>query len=411
LSEGNTKTQLQALTAAQLLTFAGSKVDMAVAMTMTDSATTPPTLTSIVMNGTTGANRYTETIVSDSIPLSSIDSPVEILAATVQKTEVSGGTVQVNASIQDNSGNWSSWADINSYVTTPATKAKAIKLQAVLTAPTINTSQASLASVSIKHRTDDVAVFAEGVGSCVSKTYNFILPMERAHLMIKHPVVADTEVNAYISLRPKPISVSQEVLGVGDGAQHTYVLKNAANVAQHTFVLYFNGVAQTSGYAFSSADGKVTCSAPQGVAITTDYQYNWLPESWVAMAHDAQYPDAHDSDMVNDQFNYVASADSDPKGAVSAIKINLVQKKGTVSGEAIGTGNGSLQSYTLAHKAKAETLVIKVNGAALDSSQWTYKDKTNTLFVTAASAAKITADYDWVADQVYLENFACVWNA
>lgn len=410
LTEGNTKAELLAITAANLQWLAGSKNDAAVALSMTDTATEPPSVTSITANGTTGSTVYEKVITSDSIDLSTVDSAVDILAIQVEKTEVAGGTVQVKASIQGNDNAWSNWQPIENYVTTPATKAKSVKLQATLTAPTINVSQASLASVSVKHRTDNVAVFAEGTGSCVTKTYNFIREMRRAHLMVKRPVVQDTEVKAYISLRPKPVSVSQEVLGVGDGAQHTYTLKYPTNVAAHTFALYFNGVKQAAGFAFSSIDGKVTYTAAAGVSVTADYDYNWLPEQFVAMSYDAQYPDAHNSEMVNDQFNYVTVADTDPKGSVSAIRIDLIQKKGTVKDEAVGTGSGALQSFKLAHKAKVETLVLKATGSPVAQANWSYKDKTNTLFITAPQGAAITADYDWAADPVYLDNFACVWN-
>lgn len=410
LTEGNTKAELLAIAAANLQWMAGSKLDAAVALSMTDAATEPPSLTSITANGTTGSTVYEKVITSDSIALSTTGSAVDILDIQTEKTEVAGGTVQVKASIQSNDNSWSDWKTVENYVTTPATAAKAIKLQAILTAPTINVSQASLASVSVKHRTDNVAVFAEGTGSCITKTYNFTREMQRAHLMVKRPVVQDTEIKAYISLRPKPCSVSQEVLGVGDGAQHTYTLAHPVNVAAHTFALYFSSAKQTAGFAFSSTDGKVTCTAPVGASVTADYDYNWLPEEFVAMAYDAQYPDTLDSDMVNDQFNYVAVEDTDPKGSVSAVRIDLIQKKGEVTGEAVGTGSGALQSYKLAHKAKIETLVIKAAGSPLAQANWTYKDKTNTLFVTAPQGAAITADYDWAADPVYIDNFACIWN-
>ena len=410
LSEGNTRAELLAVPAGSLQWLAGTKIDVAVALTMADAATEPPSLTSITVNGITGGTVYEKTITSDSIQLSSTDTAVDILAIQVEKTEVAGGSVSVTASIQSNDNAWSEFRSIETYVTTPPTKAKAIKLQAILTAPTINVSQAALAGVSVKHRTDNVAVFAEGTGSCITQTYNFIRSMQRAHLMVKRPVVPDTEIKAYISLRPKPVAISQEVLGVGDGAQHTYTLLHSTNVAAHTFALYFNGTKQTSGFAFSSTDGKVTCTAPAATSVTADYDYNWLPEQFVPMTYDAQYPDAHNVEMVNDQFNYVVVQETDPKGPVSAVRIDLIQKKGTVAGEAVGTGTGVLQSFKLSHKAKTETLVIKAGGTALGGESWTYKEKTNTLFLTAPQGAAITADYDWAADPVYLENFACVWN-
>jgi hypothetical protein len=226
--------------------------------------------------------------------------------------------------------------------------------------------------------------------------------------MIKHPTVLDTVVNAYITLRAKPVSVTGELIGVGTGASQTATLKNTTNVASHGFTLYFDDEPQPSSmYAMSSSDAKVTWTAPAGKRVTADYIYNWQKENFVAMSRDASYPDTLNPDMVDEQFNYQATADTDPKGAVAAVRIDLEQKKGTVTDEAIGVGNGALQSFTLAHKAKDETLVVKIDG--VETNEYTYKEATRVLFVTAAQGKKITASYKWAADIIDLDSIACVF--
>lgn len=405
IAEGNTKAELQALTSTLLTSFVGNKINFAVALSEEDTATSSASLTKITINGQTGSTVTRAIVESDAFQLATTSGAVEILNIEAEKTETSGGTVTIEASTQGSDDKWSDYTAIKNLVTNPASTAKAIKFRATLDAPTPGTSIAAVSSVSIKHRTDNVAVFAEGEGVCISQTYNFAAEMATAHLMVKHPIVQDTEVKAFISLRAQPVDVKDEVLGTGTGAQQTVTLKNPAKVASHKFRLYFDGTQQTEGFAFSSTDAKVTFTAPQGVAVTADYTYNWEKEVFVEMTHDATYADKDDNDLVDDQFNYTKTKDADPSGAVSCIKISLNQLKGTVKDEALGTGTGALQSFKLAHNAKSETIVV-----APSTATWKYKESTKTLFVTAPNGAAVSASYKWVAETNYLESIACIWN-
>lgn len=410
LAEGNTKAELLAVTSAEKLAiFAGKKADIFVGVSAADTATVMPTFSYFDFKGTTGSTVLETTVTSDAIRLTETGKAVEILDIKTVTTATANAAVDVNASIQNENGEWSDWKEYTDYITSPATKAVSIKLQGKLTVDTVGTAEASLTSVTVKHRTEDVAVFTEGTGTCISKTYTFTEDMTAAHLMIKHPTVLDTVVNAYITLRAKPVNVTGELLGVGTGASQTAVLKNTNNIASHGFVLYFDDEPQTANlYAMSSNDGKVTWTAPMGVKVTADYIYNWQKENFVPMSRDASYPDTLNPNMVDEQFNYQAAADTDPKGAVAAVRVDLEQGKGTVTDEAVGTGNGALQAFTLAHKAKPETLVVKIDGVA--TTDYMYKDATRTLFVSAAQDKKITASYKWAADIIYLESIACVFN-
>lgn len=409
LSEGNTKAEVQAITSTEKLAiFAGKKVDVFVGISADDTATEMPTFTNIIFHGTTGSTVLETKVTSDAIKLTETGKAVEILDIKTVTSYTANASAAVNVSVQNENGEWSEYADYTKYITSPATKAVSIKFQGKLTVDSVGTAEASISSVTIKHRTEDVAVFTEGTGTCISQTYTFTEEMTGAHLMIKHPTVLDTVVNAYITLRAKPVSVTGELLGEGTGASQTATLKNTTNVASHGFTLYFDDEPQPSSmYAMSSSDAKVTWTAPAGKRVTADYIYNWQKENFVAMSRDASYPDTLNPDMVEEQFNYQATADTDPKGAVAAVRIDLEQKKGTVTDEAIGVGNGALQSFTLAHKAKDETLVVKIDG--VETNEYTYKEATRVLFVTAAQGKKITASYKWAADIIDLDSIACVF--
>ena len=405
LAEGNTKAELLALTATQLDRFAGHAVHIAVAMSQSDTTLNIPSLTSVKFIGQSNDRLTKKTVESPEISLTELDADVEILDITVDKEEVAGGGVAVKAATKDKDGNWSEYVDFENLLTSPATVAKAIKFKGVLTSPDPGNSSATLRSVSIKHRTDNVAVFSEGTGVCLTKTYNFVNPISRAHLMVKHPIVQDTEISAQIALRETPNTVAGEVLGTGTGAQQTVTLAHTENLASHNFALYFDGVKQSAAvYSYSPTDGQVTFTAPEGASVTADYIYGWTDEVFVDMVHDTEYPDKDDNNLVDDQFDY-AAGEGDPRGSVGTVRVTLTQKTGTVRNEALGTGTGTQQSFKLAHHAKAETITVTPAGAT-----WRYKDNTDVLLVTAPQGAAISVSYDWAARTNYLESIACIFN-
>jgi len=405
LTEGNTKAELLALTATQLDRFAGHVVNIAVAMSKSDTTNNIPSITSIKFNGQSNDMLTKKTVEGPEISLTDLNADVEIMDIHVDKEEVAGGTVTVLAATKDKDGNWADYVDYTDLLTSPATMAKAIKFKAVLTSPTPGTSSATIRSVTIKHRTDNVAVFSEGVGVCLTKTYNFINPISRAHLMVKHPLVPDTEITAQIALRESPNTVTGEVLGTGTGAVQTATLAHTENLASHNFALYFDGVQQSAAnYSYSPTDGQVTFTAAAGVSVTADYIYGWTDEVFVDMTHDTEYPDKDDNNLVDDQFDYVAG-ENDPRGSVGTVRVTLTQKTGTVTGEVLGTGTGVQQGFKLAHHAKAETITVLPAEAT-----WKFKDNTDVLLVTAPQGAAISVSYDWAARTNYLESIACIFN-
>ena len=399
---GNTLAEVQALTSTELASFVGTTVNLAIALTMDESQTDVPVVRGVKFVGKTPANVTSETVDGPSYTLSDTSSAVQIISIKVNKTETGNGKVQVLASAKLAGGTWSDYADVDTYVNT---KALAIKFRALLSVAKIGTDKAEFNGVEILHRTDDVAVLTEGTGVVLTKTYNFINPISRAHLMVKHPIVADTEVTAQIALRESPTTVKGEVLGTGTGASQTVTLANTTNLASHDFALYFDGVQQASGaYSFSPTDGQVTFTADEGVSVTADYVYNWSKETFVDFTHDTVYPDKNDNTLVDDQFDYIAG-DNDPKGSVGTVRVSIEQLTGTEKDVVLGTATGSAQSFKLAHHAKYETIDVKPAAAT-----WKFKDNTDVLTVTAKEGEAISVSYSWAARPNYLESIACIFN-
>ena len=404
MSEGMSKTALEAVPASAMTGFVGKSIDIAAAMQTTND--TQPTITSVTVKGESGATVTNQTTDLPMIDTTGDDGKAtEIMNIEVSKTEADGGTATVLASIRDSSNNWSEYKEYTNYITSPATTATGIKFRVVQAVQTAGMGSSTVTSIAVKHRMDSVATFSEGTGVCVTKTYNFVNNISRAHLMVKHPLVDDTEVTAQIALRQSPTTVTGEVLGTGNGSSQTVKLANTTGLASHNFVLYFDGVQQAaSSYSFSPTDGQVTFTADDGVAVTADYVYGWSKETWVDFTHDTVYPDKDDNTLVDDQFDYVAS-DGDPQGSVGTVRVSLIQKTGKEKDVALGTGNGKAQSFKLAHHAKQETIAVSPSKAT-----WKYKDNTDVLTVTAPAGESITVSYSWAGRVNYLESIACIFN-
>lgn len=401
MTEGNTKEEVNAVPASAFTAWQGKKVNVAVALQTTDM-NVQPSITAIKIKGESGAQQLTDTVNHTAINLA--DTDVEILDITVDSSVVGAGAVDVQASVCQN-GSWSEYKSYKNYVTNPATTASAIKFRSVLSVKTPGTDRATIKAISIKHRTDNIAVFSEGTGVCVTQTHNFVNNIGRAHLMVKHPIVADTEIKAYVSLRKQPSYVYSEVIGTGDGQKHTVKLAHTEGLASHGFALYFDGVVQAaSTYSFSPSDGQVTYTAPEGEPVTVDYIHGWSKEEWVEMKHDTQYPDKNDNNSVDDQFDYLAG-EGDPTGSVGAVKVALTQNTGTVKNAELGIGTGEQQSFKLPHHAKAETIVVSPAEAT-----WKWRDNTDVLLISAPKGEPITVSYSWAARTNYLESIACVFN-
>lgn len=166
LSEGNTKAELLAIASAEkMATFAGKKADIFVGVSADDTATEMPTFTYFDFIGTTGTTVLESTVTSDAIKLTNTGKAVDILDIKTVTTATANAAATVNASIMSENGEWSEWKEYTKYVTSPATKAVSIKLQGKLSVDTVGTAEASILSATIKHRTEDIAVFTEGTGT------------------------------------------------------------------------------------------------------------------------------------------------------------------------------------------------------------------------------------------------------
>lgn len=413
LAEGNTKEELESATALDWLK--DTSVHFAIALE--GHGATAPKLESITISGTTGENATQKVVVTDPIPLTMQENvAVRVLSVTVDSDGSSGGAVQVEAATKDVSGVWSDWislAALKEKIKSPdlPLTARAIKFRSTLSVPAVGTGKASLTSIAVRHRTDDIEAGVAGKGYMITRTIDIGVPARHAHLMVIRPPVRDSKVRAYCSLRSTPIQVQHEALGQGNGTAQTAQIAHRKNFAPHTFRLYFGGELQTAGYSVDQ-NGKVSFVAPQGTVVTASYQHNWEAERWTEMAHDTDYKD--DSGRIRSQFAYRAIQEGDQFGPLGTFKINITQGSGHVDAELLGNATGKLQTLILRHDPRVDTIKISQRTSAgtteLSSDSWRYEESSRLLYVTGTKDAELLAAYDWLAPMPSVEALAAVLN-
>lgn len=317
LAEGNTKSELVALTENELSAFAGKIIDVAVAFQISNN-TELPSVTKIEFVGVNSQIKK-NIFFSDVFKLSK--ESVKINGIDVAKTETSGGAVNVFASIQNDAGDWSDFVSYEKI----KDKGKAIRFKAELEVDRPGVSTAILNNVKIHHWQDDKTATVEGRSVLITKQLTLDNEVSRAHAIIKHPKISDTEFKMFI------------------------IFGNSNN---------FSEMEHTSSY---ERDGKI-----------------------------------------EDNFEFTAT---NATSKIVTLKIENYQKSGKVENEILGEGTGKQQSFKLLHNARPESLIV--NG----SSDWIYKEKTQTLLVTASAGNEITVSYDWIAKPACLTELACSFNS
>lgn len=317
LSEGNTKAELTALTQNELTAFADKLIDVAVAIKVENNAELP----SVNKFELIGKNSQIKKNIVFSKVLELSNESVGITGIDVAKTEGNGGVVEVYASLQNDNGEWSDYIRSDKI----SGKAKAIRLKAEMEVDRPGTSVAILDNVKVHHWQSGKAAVIEGKSILVTKPITFDNEVNRAHAIIRHPKVKDTEFKVSVIF--------------GNSKTFRDMTRNAVY----------------------ERDGEI-----------------------------------------EEDFEFVVT---DVTAKTATLKIEIIQQSGTVTEELLGKGTGKQQSFKLLHNARPESLIV--NG----SSDWIYKEKTQTLIVTASAGNEITVSYDWIAKPACLTELACSFNS
>ena len=225
----------------------------------------------------------------------------------------------------------------------------------------------------------------------------------RAHVSVKHENIFDADIQAKIAFIHEPKFVKDEVIGIGNDAEQTITLQNKNKVCLQNFKIYFDGV-ETSDYVVNPDAAKVTFTAANGVIVTADYFYDWEYEYFYPMKKAGIYPDKNNPSRATTQFLYRAAND-ELSGTVAVLEFSLKQLSGGISNEVLGIGTGKPQGFRLEHQAMPSSIAISPSTATFE-----YKEKINTVIVTAGLGETIKISYNWKGKPFKVDSFAGIFN-
>lgn len=225
--------------------------------------------------------------------------------------------------------------------------------------------------------------------------------IRRANLIVKHQNVADAEITAEIALRPTATFVKGEVIGIGDGAEHSATVSHTEKLTRYKFALYFDGVKQTQNYSFDTETGNVSFLAPQNAIVSVDYFYNWGEETFANMEKVGKYPDRNNPKRATTQFAYATST----AGKVATIRLGLNRGTGDSENEIVSTGTGKPKGFKLAHHARGSTIQVTPSTATFN-----YNSELDTVVVTAPLGEAISISYSWRGRSFSVDSFVCMFN-
>lgn len=226
--------------------------------------------------------------------------------------------------------------------------------------------------------------------------------MCRAHLVIKHQIVPDTEITASLSLRDTGTFVKGEIIGIGNDLEQTALLNNRENISSYKFALYFDGVKQEENFSFDPVTGRITFTAPANVIVSVDYFYNWGEETFVTMTKVGTYPDRRNPKRATTQFKYKGEP-----WKIAAVRIRFNRLSGTSENEIVSTGAGLNKpiGFKLAHQAVPEEIQVTAAGGT-----YSYNEELNTVIVAAPAGQAINISYGWRGKRISVDSFVCMFD-
>ena len=272
-----------------------------------------------------------------------------------------------------------------------------------MTAPQINSSTVIFNDARVIYSSGSGIISGDNVSEIISQTHNWFKPVRHARVVIKHAPFYESSMKVYASFRDKPIDCENETLGTGDGRIHTYQLQHTNGINFESVKVYYDRTQIFSGYEVNCQVGRITCTAPAGVLITCDYEYNWNEEEWRELPFSSltRKPEY-------DESEYYLRIDE--PGYICAIKIALYMKTGNITNEVIGTGRGILSTYKLSHCVKDGEVSITANNSAVSAKNFALLDDPQYIKIAASNGATLRASYSWISESPIIYEFHSVFS-
>ena len=389
-AEGNTVAELQSVT--DCTPFVGKLVYPAVALYADSSAEVMPTF-GMTVNALidTTVNVYEYVDYSQEYTISESDD-VNLISLVATPAIKGNGKVNVTARIKT-AGEWTNYMPLSELKNKQAT---AIQLKAEYSVLHLDGSDsAKLESVVIKYSTSQ-AITTNEVTELVTITQKFTNDLLYVHAYCKHDKLIDSKINAYCSIRKKPLEREMYQFGNGTGSLETYTLPDSG-IDHKTLKIFADGT-QVYEFDYNTGNRQLKISATDGSVLSASYEYGWEPSQWYKMEQGETH--INKSGEYTTEYTYVVPAHNGTLN-VSAVKFELKRISGTVNNERIGIGTGKSQIIKLKHKALKETIIC--NG------KWSYDYDKQLLTIIAPDNEDIIITYSWIGEQITIHSIAAGW--
>lgn len=381
IENGNTVGELLALES--IPAFVGKKVYPIIALQAAESAQVMPKI-KMKLKVNCYNDRYSCNEFSPVYTLTDNAKITEIVADTFTN---GNATATIYARVFNNG--WSDWDFYPNFNHKPAQKIQ-FKINYVLT--TLDGSDfARVNSIRCLYITDKNKV-AAAAQEFITTAQDFYADLKTCYLLVKHSEIVDAEIKAYVNFGNPPVQRENVLIGTGNGETQTLYLQAGGvidkNVAQDSIHIEVGGRVFT-GFYYDTENSTVTLQADAGAEIYASWNCNGEDEFWREMAQD-------------DSGRFIYRLTDNENKKVAAVKIVLSRKGGVVELTNIGVGNGKAQTFSLPHKARAETLTC--------NAPFKYDEDSQILKTCASIAEVVFVGYDWQGDIPTLNEIICGWS-
>ncbi len=328
------------------------------------------------------------------------DTPIVINYASVDKTEFSGGNVNVTAQVDKVDGSRSNYMSLQNL---RGQKVTGIQFKADYSVPEIGSAYSKVNQASIIYSPNSYVTSGLNSGEIITITQNWFRKIKQVRMNVKHTPLIDTRMTAYVAFRSEPVLIKSETLGIGDGTRKAFSLSHKEGIFHDKVKIYYDGVQNFSDFEINTQAGVIYCTAPKGVLVSCDYEYGYDYETWQELALTEQYG-LDDYERTEFRLNI-----PDNTKSVCALKVKLTMTDGKILNEHIGSGTGYLTTYKLSHKVKDGDITVLSNGAALANSNWALMDDTQYVKIAAEKNATLSASYDWISETPEIYQIAAVF--
>lgn len=398
LNNGNIPAELNALS--NIDSFVGKKIYPIIALHADDDVTLSPTV-KLALNTRSNSAVYQKVVDSPIYQLAADTEDATPYIADITCKTTCTGEATVDIQVRLFNGEWSNFMPITAAAQSPAT---AVQFRITYNVTRIGSDSAKVDRITIRHNMGATAVSGD-VAELYSVVQNYEVPLQICYVVVRHKLLRDAEIRAYVNFMHPPDHRERIFLGEGTGALNQYILgvddTRDPNIDQNTLRIFVDGE-QIDDFGYNVEVSEVTVNAPIGAAVTASYDYNHDAEIWHEMSKliDSQpYLDEEETYMT--RFSYVLPDNDAVDTTLSNVRLSLYRSSGTVTDEDIGTATGYIQQIVLEHAAKQETISL--------NADWSYDPDNRLLTYVAPKDTPLVLSYDYVGDQQVIYSFAAGW--